>query len=73
MNWIRRVFSDFVALPRRYHGLTAACGFWLLWMIVGFWRTLLLVVLAAIGYVVGRIMEENQSWRKLLDKLLSDR
>lgn len=73
MKGFRRVCSEFIALPRRYHGLAVACGIWLLWMIVGFWRMLLLVVLAAIGYIVGRILEENQSWRRLLDKLLSDK
>lgn len=73
MNGFRRALAQFVRLPRRYHGLIIGCLFWLFWMLFGFWRTLLLLVLAAIGYVVGRILEENQSWRQLLDKLLAER
>lgn len=73
MNALRRVLLTFIGLPRRYHGLLIGCLFWLFWMICGFWRTLLLLVLAAVGYIVGRILEEHQSWRSLLEKLLSER
>ncbi|GEO25785.1 hypothetical protein AAC03nite_15700 [Alicyclobacillus acidoterrestris] len=73
MNWLRHAFGWFIGLPRRYHGVMVGCLFWLFWMVFGFWRTLLLLVLAGVGYVVGRILEENQSWRAILDKLLSER
>ncbi|KRW91973.1 hypothetical protein SD51_05595 [Alicyclobacillus tengchongensis] len=73
MNALRRAISAFRAWPRRYHGLLLGVVLWILWLLFGFWRTLLLAVLAAIGYMVGRVLEENQTWRELLDKLLSDR
>lgn len=73
MSAFRRALSAFTQMPRRYHGLIIGVLFWIIWMAFGFWRTLLLLVLAAVGYIVGRILEENQSWRVLLDKLLSDR
>ncbi|GMA55848.1 small integral membrane protein DUF2273 [Alicyclobacillus sacchari] len=73
MSALRRAIAAFLAWPRRYHGLLAGVVLWALWLLVGFWRTLLLAVLAATGYTIGRVLEENQSWRELLDKLLSDR
>ncbi|WAH39006.1 DUF2273 domain-containing protein [Alicyclobacillus dauci] len=73
MSLLRRALLKFSLLPRRYHGMIIGAVFWLFWMLFGFWRTLLLLVLAGIGYVVGRILEENQSWRDLLDKLLAER
>lgn len=73
MSWLRRALLVFVNLPRRYHGLMVGCAFWLFWMIFGFWRTLLLLVLGTVGYIVGRVLEANQSWREVLEKLLSER
>ncbi len=73
MTALRRALAAFLAWPRRYHGLLAGALLWGCWMLFGFWRTLLLAVLATVGYIVGRILEENQSWRALVDKLLSDR
>jgi uncharacterized membrane protein len=60
-------------LKRRWHGLIIGCLFWLIWMLFGFWATLLLLICGSVGFVVGRIFEENQSWREIVDKLLSER
>lgn len=73
MTWMRRALDTLLQMPRRYQGLLSGIILWILWMAFGFWRTLLLLVLAVIGYIVGRVLEENQSWRVLLDKLLRDR
>ena len=73
MNRLGRAWLWFRSRPRRYHGVAAGISFWILWMIFGFWRVLLLFVLAAIGYAGGRVWEENQSWRRILERLLTDR
>lgn len=73
MTALRRAWDAFLAWPKRYHGLLVGGAFWLCWMLFGFWRTLLLLILIVIGYVVGRVFEVNQSWRELIEKLLSDR
>jgi hypothetical protein len=33
----------------------------------------LLLFLAAVGFAVGRVLEERQSWKDILNKLLSER
>jgi uncharacterized membrane protein len=73
MNLLKASLQRILSLKRRWLGMGIGCALWLLLMIVGFWATLLLVVLAAIGYFVGRIMEENQSWRDVVTKLLAER
>ncbi|SIS63053.1 DUF2273 domain-containing protein [Alicyclobacillus vulcanalis] len=73
MNGLWKAWAWFSSLPHRYHGLAAAVLFWILWMIFGFWRVLLLAVLAAAGYALGRVWEEQQSWRRVLERLLTDR
>jgi len=73
MNGLRRAWLWFRSCPRRYHGFAAGILFWILWMIFGFWRVLLLFVLAVVGYAGGRVWEENQSWRRILERLLTDR
>lgn len=73
MNWFKEVILHVLTLKRRWLGLICGCLLWVLWMVFGFWATLLLFVLAAIGFVVGRIMEEHKSWKDILEKILSER
>lgn len=73
MNWLRSAITSILSLRRRWLGMLVGIVVWLAWMLFGLWATILLVVLAAVGYVVGRVFEENESWKKIVDKLLSDR
>jgi uncharacterized membrane protein len=73
MNWIRQSLLHILGLKRRWLGLIVGCLFWLAWMICGFWATILLLFLAAVGFAVGRVLEERQSWKDILNKLLSER
>ncbi|MCL6631656.1 MAG: hypothetical protein K6T63_03410 [Alicyclobacillus herbarius] len=73
MDWVRGALLWLVTRKRRWHGLMAGCLLWVLWMLFGFWAVLGLVFLAAAGYVVGRFLEERQSWKDIVDKLLSER
>lgn len=73
MHWVQAAFLRLMTLRRRWQGLLAGCVLWLAWMLVGLWATFLLVLLAAIGYAVGRILEEHQSWKDIVEKLLSER
>lgn len=72
MKWISSLTMRILAMPRRWLGLLAGCVLWLAWMIFGFWQTILLIVLAAIGYLVGRVLEERNSWKDIVEKLLSE-
>jgi uncharacterized membrane protein len=73
MNWLRTAALSVLGMKRRWLGLVIGCVLWVLWKCFGFWSTLLLMVLAGIGFIVGRVMEENESWRDVVDKLLSER
>ncbi|MCL6627517.1 hypothetical protein [Alicyclobacillus shizuokensis] len=73
MDWIRGALVWLLSQKRRWHGLMAGCLLWVLWMLFGFWAVLGLVILAAAGYMAGRVMEERQSWKEIVDKLLSER
>ncbi|MCL6453200.1 MAG: hypothetical protein K6T78_06160 [Alicyclobacillus sp.] len=71
--WLRETAHRIARLPRRWQGVFAAVLVWLVWMICGFWSTLLLVVLGTAGYAVGRVLEERYDWKTVLEKLFSDR
>jgi uncharacterized membrane protein len=73
MNWMRLAVSHILSLKRRWQGLIAGILLWVAWMIFGFWATLLLFVLAGIGFALGRVSEEQKSWKDIVDKLLSER
>ncbi|GMA52401.1 hypothetical protein GCM10025857_37580 [Alicyclobacillus contaminans] len=62
-----------LGLRRRWLGCIAGCILWVFWMVFGLWSTLALLVLATAGFAVGRILEEHQSWKDVVDKLLADR
>lgn len=73
MSRLRALYAWWTNLRRRWQGLLIGCMLWLFWLIFGLWWSILLVVLAVIGFVIGRIFEEHQSWKDVLDKLLSER
>lgn len=68
-DWVKSLRS----LRRRWLGLIAGSLLWLLFMVFGFWATILLFVLAAVGFIVGRVLEEHQSWKDIISKLIAER
>jgi uncharacterized membrane protein len=73
VNWLKALIIQALGLKRRYIGLFCGCFLWILWIIFGFWATLLLFVLAAVGFIAGRVMEEHKNWKELVEKILSER
>ncbi len=73
MNRIRHWAVVILNLKRRWLGLIIGCLLWLAWMLFGVWATVVLVVFASVGFFVGRILEEHQSWKDVVDKLLAER
>jgi len=69
LSWLQWV----VNIRKRWLGMWAGVVIWLIWMIFGFWATILLVVLATIGFVIGRIFEANDSWKEIVQRLISER
>jgi uncharacterized membrane protein len=65
--WLLRILS----LRSRWIGVLVACAVWLLWVIVGIWALVLLVVLVAIGYSIGWAVEHGVTWRDVLEKIMS--
>ncbi|QSO53333.1 DUF2273 domain-containing protein [Alicyclobacillus curvatus] len=72
-TFVRAISVGLLNLKRRWQGLIAGVVLWLAWMIFGFWSTLLLLVLMAVGFFVGRILEEKRDWKHTVEKLLADR
>lgn len=72
MKWAVAVLHALVSMRRRWLGLLVGCGLWLAWMVFGFWDTILLIVLAGIGFAVGRILEERTSWQEVVERLLAE-
>ncbi|MDQ0188361.1 DUF2273 domain-containing protein [Alicyclobacillus cycloheptanicus] len=72
MKWLASFAARILQLRQRWLGLLAGCGVWLAWMIFGFWNTILLILLAGLGYAVGRITEARTSWKDIVEKLLSE-
>ncbi|MBO8168198.1 MAG: DUF2273 domain-containing protein [Thermoanaerobacteraceae bacterium] len=50
-------------------GAVIGLTFGLLTAIVGFWQTLFISICIVIGYVVGKRMDEHESFRDLLERI----
>ncbi len=72
MDWLRGIFLRMIQLKRRWIGLLAGLLAWVVWVWLGFWHTLLLIILAGVGYGVGRVLEERRNWKDMIEKILSE-
>lgn len=73
MTWVRFVLVRLATLQGRWLGLIIACVLWLLWMVFGFWATLLLFIMAGLGFVIGWISETKGGWKQLFQQLIETR
>ncbi|RIV23003.1 DUF2273 domain-containing protein [Alicyclobacillaceae bacterium I2511] len=72
MDWLRAALLRILLLKRRWIGLLVGLAVWFVWVWLGFWHTVLLIVLAGVGYGIGRVLEERQNWKKMIEKILSE-
>ncbi|MCL6516199.1 DUF2273 domain-containing protein [Alicyclobacillus sp.] len=73
MTALREAWAWFRSLRRRWHGALAGVVLWAVWMAFGFWATILLVILCGGGFLAGRVLEQHESWRDVVEKLLAER
>ncbi len=63
-------FHKVATLPRRYLGVLVGILFWLLILFFGFFPTLLLAVFVAIGYSVGKFVDDRANVQEFVHRLL---
>ncbi|UFJ43282.1 DUF2273 domain-containing protein [Brevibacillus humidisoli] len=51
-------------------GVAAGFFFGLIYLIVGFWDTLVFIVLVSTGYYIGRKLDQKEDLRDILDRIL---
>ncbi|MBO8163134.1 MAG: DUF2273 domain-containing protein [Brevibacillus sp.] len=51
-------------------GVIAGLFFGIIYLLVGFWDTLVMIVLVATGYYIGRKLDQKEDLRELLDRIL---
>ncbi|MED1782601.1 DUF2273 domain-containing protein [Brevibacillus fortis] len=51
-------------------GILAGLFFGIIYLLAGFWDTLVLVVLVGTGYYIGRKLDHKEDLREILDKIL---
>ena len=65
--------KEFLRACEPYMGRIVCCALGLLtaiiWMLIGFWRTLLLVLLALVGYVIGLSIDDKEKFSDLISKV----
>jgi uncharacterized membrane protein len=51
-------------------GVAAGLLFGIIYLLVGFWDTLVFVVFVGTGYYIGRKLDHNEDLREILDRIL---
>ncbi|MGG4453018.1 MULTISPECIES: DUF2273 domain-containing protein [Brevibacillus] len=51
-------------------GVLAGFFFGIIYLLVGFWDTLVFVVIVGTGYYIGRKLDHKEDLREILDKIL---
>ena len=51
-------------------GVLAGLFFGIIYLLAGFWDTLVFVVLVGTGYYIGRKLDHKEDLREILDKIL---
>ncbi|MFF0826930.1 DUF2273 domain-containing protein [Brevibacillus sp. NPDC003359] len=51
-------------------GILAGLFFGIIYLLVGFWDTLVCVVFVGTGYYIGRKLDHKEDLREILDKIL---
>ncbi len=68
-----KTIERLTSLPRRWHGAAAGLAAGLLWVWLGFWWLMLIVLLTAIGYFVGMWQEGDERLDEFIRRLGPDR
>ena len=65
--------KEFLKSCEPYRGRIAGCAVGILaaiiWMLIGFWRTLLLVILALVGFGIGLAIDDKEKFRALISRI----
>jgi uncharacterized membrane protein len=51
-------------------GVLAGLFFGIIYLIVGFWDTLVLIILVSTGYAIGSKLDQKEDLRDILDRIL---
>ena len=58
-------------IKKRYIGILLGIVLWAMLIWIGFFPTLLLVILSVLGYACGRFLEERDNWLEVITRLWS--
>jgi uncharacterized membrane protein len=62
-----------LSADRRFLGALLGGVFGLLYLIVGFWKTIVFLGFVLLGYSLGRMFEVNEDWRDVIDRIMPNK
>jgi uncharacterized membrane protein len=65
-----KLFEIWQSRNYRTLGLLSGIILGILYLFVGFWRMLVFLLIVLIGWYIGRVMDERENWRDVLDRLI---
>ncbi|WP_018132464.1 DUF2273 domain-containing protein [Effusibacillus pohliae] len=69
----RKILSFLQTANLRIIGMLAGGLLGLLYLVVGFWKSLVFAGFIFAGYLVGRWLDSQEDWRDVVDRLIPDK
>lgn len=69
-KWLLTMWHDYRG---RAVGAVAGLLLGILFLFFGFWRTLFLTIIAGVGFLVGKQVDGQDDWKKIVEKIQLDR
>jgi len=69
MDKLAQAFA-FLLANKRIFGAVIGLLFGILFLIIGFWKSVALAFFIFIGWFVGKMMDDKEDWRDVIEKLV---
>jgi uncharacterized membrane protein len=73
MNMLRRIVELIETANLRMIGVTIGLVLGILYLFVGFWKSLVFVGFIVAGYLVGRWLDNQEDWRDIVQRLIPNK
>lgn len=73
MNMLRKIFELIETANLRMIGVIVGLVLGILYLFVGFWKSLVFVGFIIAGYLVGRWLDNQEDWRDIVQRLIPNK
>ncbi len=70
---LERILTELIKHRGKVMGLLSGLTFGIMVIKVGFWQTLFITFCLYIGYIIGKRIDDNESLKEVIERILKER